>query len=385
MLGRRHDRSVTEATDEVPDRVPGPGGSGENAEHRDRTAAQCDRAADAVDEQADERDTVADARDDTCDARGDTKPADRDAVRVTGVGYGRRCRRDPKGPRARMWEVRMDEPLIGSWAFADSWINVDQTADPTFFVGVLDGTRAGLLERARRDPGAFFDPLRLRAGHRVLDVGCGTGDLLRLLAPLVAPADAIGIDLSATMIAEARRRHAGHEPNVSFEVGDVFALRYDTGAFDRVLASQVLLHLPHVEVALAEVARVLAPDGELSVTEIDWGSISIECSDRMLSRRFTALACDGLRNGMIVRDLPAMLRRVGLTEIEVQPELTVSWEPDAFHTWFIEPSLRHFIHSGTFTIAEGTMFLDDLRQRAASGTYFSARTTYSITAHRHRS
>ena len=61
-------------------------------------------------------------------------------------------------------------------------LQVDQTDDPGFFVDVHDGTRAGLLERARRAPAEFFEPLKLQAGLRVLDVGCGTGDLLRLLA-----------------------------------------------------------------------------------------------------------------------------------------------------------------------------------------------------------
>lgn len=96
------------------------------------------------------------------------------------------------------------EPIRSS-AFADAWIQVDRAEDPAFFVGVLDATRASLLARARRSPADFFAGLGLQPGHRVLDVGCGTGDLLRLLAPLVAPGRAVGIDLSETMIAEAHR------------------------------------------------------------------------------------------------------------------------------------------------------------------------------------
>lgn len=276
----------------------------------------------------------------------------------------------------------MDEPLLGAWAFADSWLQVDQTDDPGFFVAVLDETRAGLLERARREPAAFFAPLSLQAGMRVLDVGCGTGDLLRLLAPLVAPGDAVGIDISETMISEALHRHGGLLPNLDFRVGDALALPFADASFDRVLASQVLLHVPHPEVALSGIVRVLDRCGELSLTEIDWGSISIECTDRELSRRFTALACDGLRNGMIVRDLPAMLRRFGVTEIDMRPEVAVSWEPDAFHTWFVEPSIRHFVRTGTFTIDDAAFFLGDLHDRAQSGRYFSTRTTYTITARR---
>ena len=276
----------------------------------------------------------------------------------------------------------MDEPLTGSWAFADSWLQVDEADDPGFFVGVLDGTRARMLERARRDPAAFFAPLDVSAGLHVLDVGCGTGDLLRLLAPLVAPGAAVGVDLSETMIGEARQRHCGDVPSLSFQVGDALALDFGDATFDRVLASQVLLHVPDPDVALGELARVLTQEGQLSLTEIDWGSISVECTDRELGRRFTALACDGLRNGMIVRDLPSMLRGYGLTDIGIRPEIAVSWEPDEFHTWFVEPSIRHFERAGTFTPGEAAAFRRDLSERAESGRYFSARTTYSLIARR---
>ena len=198
--------------------------------------------------------------------------------------------------------------------------------------------------------------LRGGAVRGVRTLGCTRGEVPQAWSRAV-----LGIDLSVTMVAEARRRHGGHVPGLRFDVGDVFALAFDDASFDRVLASQVLLHVPGVEAALTEIARVLDPRGQLSLTEIDWGSISVECSDRELARRFTALACDGLRNGMIVRDLPTMLRNVGLSDVDIQPELTVSWEPDAFHTWFVEPSVRHFVHVGTFTEDEGERFLGDLR------------------------
>jgi ubiquinone/menaquinone biosynthesis C-methylase UbiE len=88
-----------------------------------------------------------------------------------------------------------------------------------------------------------FGPLELRAGLRVLDVGCGTGDYLRVMAPLVAPGPAVGLDLSATLIARAQQREAADETNVSFRVGDVYDLPFPDACFDRVVATQILLHL----------------------------------------------------------------------------------------------------------------------------------------------
>jgi ubiquinone/menaquinone biosynthesis C-methylase UbiE len=278
----------------------------------------------------------------------------------------------------------MTDPPVRASAFADAWTQVDRTEDPDFFVGVLDATRAGLLERARSAPIEFFAALALEPGQRVLDVGCGTGDFLRLLAPLVAPGDAVGIDLSETMISQARARTATGPgaPNLQFHIGDVHALTFEASSFDRVLATQVLLHVPQPAVALGEMARVLTREGLLAINEIDWNSITIESTDRELARRFSALTCDGLRNGLIVRKLPAMLRELGFQKIQVAPEVAVSWQPDAFHEWFLEPALAHFVRVGGFTIAEAEWLLHDLDDLASQGRYFTARTTYSITAAR---
>ena len=271
-----------------------------------------------------------------------------------------------------------------STAFADAWIQVDRTEDPRFFVNVLDATRARLLARARSSPTEFFAPLTLRPGHKVLDVGCGTGDFLRLLAPIVSPGTAVGVDLSETMIAEARQRSAENVENLSFQVGSVLELPFPAASFDRVLATQLLLHVPDPLKALVEMKRVLAPSGMISISEIDWGTVVVQSSNHALGRRFSDLACRELRNGLIIREVPGQLRELGFNHIVIRPEIEVAQDLDAFYTWFLEPSLKHFKAIGTFSEAEADEFLNDLKERARTGHYFSSRTYYTILASQSR-
>jgi ubiquinone/menaquinone biosynthesis C-methylase UbiE len=279
------------------------------------------------------------------------------------------------------WAKMMNTPFP-STSFADAWIQIDRTADPGFFVRLLDATRARLLERARRSPTQFFKALDPRPGLHLLDVGCGTGDFLRLLAPILAPGNCVGVDLSETMITEACRRSDAGTPNISFRVGSVQELPFANGSFDRVIATQLLLHVLDPWRGLAEMCRVLAPGGLISITEIDWGTLVVECTDRELGRRFTQLACDEFRNPLIVREIPWRLRDLGFQRIQITPEVEVSQDLDAFHRWFIEPSMSHFTKIGAFSGAEADSFLGDLKEREREGKYFCSRSYYSVIASR---
>lgn len=264
--------------------------------------------------------------------------------------------------------------------FSASWTRVDQTSDPPFYASLLDATRAEGLEEARRDPGAAFAPLKLRAGLRVLDVGCGTGDHVRIMAPLVAPGAAIGIDLSATLIACALRRAVHGLSHVSFQVGDACELPFADAAFDRVVANQVLLHLADPWRAVEEMRRVLGPGGLLSIGEWDWDSTCLALTDRELGRRFSHLLCDQMSNGLIVRELTWQLDRRGFTQVVVTPQVKLSHEPGAAHQWLIEPVTREFVRIGALTPEEGRILLEDLHERAENGRYFMARTYYTAIA-----
>jgi SAM-dependent methyltransferase len=109
-----------------------------------------------------------------------------------------------------------------------------------------------------------LERLSWRGDERVLDVGCGPGDLLRQMAHhRDGWAILAGIDFSPGMIAEAVRLAT---QGVHFSVGDAQVLPFPAATFDVVMARHMLYHVPDIDCAVVEAARVLRPGGRFLVT-----------------------------------------------------------------------------------------------------------------------
>lgn len=122
-------------------------------------------------------------------------------------------------------------------------------------------------------PRALWDLDRFRAGapvSRVLDVGCGTGDLTRLLARHYPGARVAGVDFTRAMLAIAAERTQGRPEGaaVAYGEGSVLALPFRSGSFDVASSAFVVRNVPRLADAFAELRRVLAPGGTLLTLEI---------------------------------------------------------------------------------------------------------------------
>jgi SAM-dependent methyltransferase len=135
------------------------------------------------------------------------------------------------------------------------------------------------LARLQRQAEFFAEPTTdiltragLRDGMRVLDVGCGVGDVSLIAADLVGPTGAIvGIDQSEDALAVARARTtAANRPWVTFERGDVNA--FDAGAYDAVIGRFILLHLTNPAETVRRLTRQLRRDCIVSFIEMDIGT-----------------------------------------------------------------------------------------------------------------
>lgn len=134
---------------------------------------------------------------------------------------------------------------------ADSW---GQRAE------AYHGFAAGITTRVIEQ---LLDAAAVDRGTRVLDVATGPGYVAAACA--VRGAEVVGVDIAAEMVSLARRLR----PELEFRQADAEQLPFSDGSFDAVVANFLLPHVGRPEQIVAELARVLRPDGKLALSTWD--------------------------------------------------------------------------------------------------------------------
>jgi len=115
----------------------------------------------------------------------------------------------------------------------------------------------------------LFDIIGVGAGPDVLELGCGPASLwAENLGRVPAGWRVILTDFSSGMIAEAQRALGDAAGRFRFAVVDAQSIPFDAASFDIVIANHMLYHVPDLDRALAEIQRVLRPDGRLFASTI---------------------------------------------------------------------------------------------------------------------
>jgi SAM-dependent methyltransferase len=202
--------------------------------------------------------------------------------------------------------------------------------DPHRFVNELDdealGRLVARLESRAKDAvfarlfEKYAQQLALPQGARVLEVGCGTGATLRMLARRAGfSGTACGVDQSRHFI-EAANRFAQAEnigDRATFQLGDAHSLDFPAATFDVVIAHTLISHVTEPAKVLGEMARVVRPGGTVVIFDGDYASLTYAYPDHSFGQRMdNALATATFNNPLIMRDLPQLLGEHGLSLVD---------------------------------------------------------------------
>jgi ubiquinone/menaquinone biosynthesis C-methylase UbiE len=123
-------------------------------------------------------------------------------------------------------------------------------------------------DRARRK---LFDQASVKADHRVLDIGCGTGTFAVAIKAWMPGVEVVGLDPDPKALARSRRKAARAGVSIRFDQGFADALPYSNASFDRVFSSLMFHHLPHDAklTTMREVRRVLKPGGAFHLLDFE--------------------------------------------------------------------------------------------------------------------
>jgi SAM-dependent methyltransferase len=151
--------------------------------------------------------------------------------------------------------LKLDSPLLVHWEYASE----ERLA-------VRNKTYRDLVEGANAEE-MVFEAVREVAPKRMLEVGCGTGELSERVQRELG-AEVVALDVSPRMVELSIAR------GVDARVGDVQDLPFGDGMFDCAVAAWVLYHLPDLDRGISELARVLKPGGTLVAATLGEGNMA---------------------------------------------------------------------------------------------------------------
>lgn len=166
---------------------------------------------------------------------------------------------------------------------------------------------------------ALFVRYGLSGALKILDLGCGTGEITRRLAMLYPQAQLVGVDILDGNLLIAREQSAAFDERIRYEVGDAFELTFPDAQFDLVVCRHMSQAVPNFPLVLDEIGRVLKSGGWLHLLSEDYAMLRMPRSARDPDRFWIdhalpfleSIGCDG----RIGRHTPPLLEQHGYTHI----------------------------------------------------------------------
>jgi ubiquinone/menaquinone biosynthesis C-methylase UbiE len=221
-----------------------------------------------------------------------------------------------------------------------------------------------------------YEMMKIRAGHKIIDVGCGPGTDTISLAQLVGDrGEIIGVDTNKAFLelADQNANKAKVSTWVKHKEADATALPFDTGYFDSSRSERLFQHLNKPEKALSEMIRVTKSDGWIVVLDTDWSTMSIDTDEIEIEQRLKRFHVEqGFNNGYIGRRLNRLFKMQDLLDISIKmaPIYSNSYMI-ARQAGMLDETEKAALIAGVISSEELKRWNDSLEKADAEGVFFS--------------
>lgn len=213
-------------------------------------------------------------------------------------------------------------------------------------------------------------------GDRILEVGCGSGVLCRMIAPYLQPnGHMVGLDISPHFLLEAKKHILQEDAGeyVTFECGAGESLPYSSAVFDGAFAARLLLHAQDPDAIVREMARVVKPGGRIVVMDWDFDSVVVDHPERELTRRLLHWRCDHQGgDNWSGRQLWRRMVVAGLQCLSVHPVITVVHGETDGLTQSLLRAAQVSRDGGAISANEFDTWVYKLKERIQERTFFAS-------------
>jgi len=227
---------------------------------------------------------------------------------------------------------------------------------------------AKLVEKIKE---TSYEMMQLKAGMKVLDIGCGPGIDARKISGLIGDnGKIIGIDNDDKMIADAQQEAVSS--NIQFVKADVSSMPFEDNYFDAVRAERLFQVLPgtiNINKVLEEIIRVTKENGIIVLVDSDWGTASVNYKDAELTSRLLHFFANECRpNGYAGRQFYELMKKHGLAveRVEALPVYMFDFCETPFEKWLTREAREKSIA----TMEEMRHWNEDLNRKTENGEFF---------------
>jgi SAM-dependent methyltransferase len=235
---------------------------------------------------------------------------------------------------------------------------------------------ADVLETRGADPRqqemrrTFLADVEFPAAAHVLEVGCGTGVLTRVLAGLAEVEAVVGVDLAPSLLDKAREL-AADLPSVRFEEADARSLPFADESFDVAVFDSTLSHVPEPTRAFAEAFRVLRPSGCLAAFDGDYATTTVALGDHdPLQVCVDAMMAGSVNDRRVMRRLPTLVRDSGFELRRTGSHGFVEFGDGNYMLSVIDRGADMLAAAGTIGPDLAAALKAEARRRANAGEFF---------------